>query len=114
MFRRQPWATLPLAGVAPYQAMQPVRMWPGRWWTAGSLIVLVLLASYVAKHDPTPGLSPRSWATIGLAVLLVVLVGRHRTIGLGLLAGRLVEYGLVALLAGLLTTTAAGPPVQHA
>jgi hypothetical protein len=86
-----------------------------RWWwpalaVAGFLVVVV----YVTGHDP--GLSQRGLLTIALAALVVVLLTIHRTAGPSRLARAAAEYTAVALLAALLTLTAAGnqPPATPA
>jgi hypothetical protein len=78
-----------------------------RWWwptlaVAGFLAVVV----YVTGHDPS--LSQRGLLTIALAALVVVLLTIHRTTGPSRLARAAAEYTAVALLAALLTLTAAG------
>ena len=70
--------------------------------------------SYVVSHnhDPGRGLAARGWLVLGLAVLLVVLLGVHRRRrGLRALVRALAEYAIVALLAVLLTLTATGVPL---
>jgi hypothetical protein len=74
---------------------------------------LVCVASWVLTHDTAPGvgLSLRSWLTLGLAALVVVLLSAYRAAGLRLLLRAVAEYTAVAVLAALLaTTTAAGGP----
>jgi len=78
-----------------------------RWWwptlaAAGFLAVVV----YVTGHDPN--LSQRGLGTITLAALVVVLLTIHRTAGPSRLARAAAEYTAVAVLAALLTLTAAG------
>src|SRR6266540_2568686 len=55
----------------------------GRWWllVAGSLLICV--ASWVLTHDTTPGagLSLRSWLTLALAALVVILLNSYRAGG---------------------------------
>jgi len=83
----------------------------GRWlWVivAGGGFLCVL--SWVLTHDTAPGigLSLRSWLTLGLAALVVVLLSAYRAAGLRLLLRAVAEYTVVAVLAVLLATTTAG------
>ncbi|SRR6266542_2789849 len=83
----------------------------GRWWllVAGSLLICV--ASWVLTHDTTPGagLSLRSWLTLALAALVVILLNSYRAGGARLLVRAVAEYAVVAALAVLLaTSTSAG------
>jgi hypothetical protein len=82
----------------------------GRWWllVAGGLLIGV--ASWVLTHDTSPGaaLSLRSWLTLGLAALVVVLLNSYRAGGARLLVRAIAEYALVAALAVLLATSTAG------
>jgi hypothetical protein len=64
------------------------------------------VAGFVLGHDdPAPGLSQRGLLAIALAAVVVVLLTIRRAAGPGPLARAIAEYTLVALLAGLLTTT---------
>jgi hypothetical protein len=81
----------------------------GLWvLVAGSALVCV--ASWVLTHDTTPGvgLSLRSWLTLALAALVVVLLSAYRAAGLRLLLRAVGEYTAVAVLAMLLATSSAG------
>ncbi len=81
----------------------------GRWWllVAGSFFICVV--SWVLTHDTTPGagLSLRSWLTLGLAALVVILLSAYRAAGARLLLRAVAEYAVVAALALLLATTSA-------
>ncbi len=87
----------------------------GLWvLVAGSAFVCV--ASWVLTHDTAPGLglSLRSWLTLALAALVVVLLSAYRAAGLRLLVRAVAEYTAVAALAVLLaTTTGAGAGARH-
>jgi hypothetical protein len=79
---------------------------------AGFLTVL----SWVLTHDKAAGagLSVRSWLTLALAALVVVLLSAYRTAGARLLLRAIAEYTAVAVLAVLLaTTTARAPQPAH-
>jgi hypothetical protein len=65
---------------------------------------LALVASVVGHDDPRPGLTDRSWLTLGLAAALVGLLSVHRAAGVVPLLRALAEYGVVALLVVLLAT----------
>lgn len=89
----------------------------GRWvWLvlmgAGFLTVL----SWVLTHDKAAGagLSVRSWLTLALAALVVVLLSAYRTAGARLLLRAIAEYTAVAVLAVLLATTTAARAPQPA
>ena len=76
------------------------------WWPTLAVAGFLAVAVYVTGHDP--GLSQRGLLTIALAALVVVLLTIHRTAGPSRLARAAAEYTVVALLAALLTLTAAG------
>jgi hypothetical protein len=76
------------------------------WWPTLAVAGFLAVAVYVTGHDPS--LSQRSLLTIALAALVVVLLTIHRTAGPSRLARAAAEYTAVALLATLLTLTAAG------
>ena len=81
----------------------------GLWvLVAGSALVCVL--SWVLTHDTAPGvgLSLRSWLTLALAALVVVLLSAYHAAGLRLLLRAVAEYTVVAVLAVLLATTTTG------
>jgi nitric oxide reductase large subunit len=76
------------------------------WWPTLAVAGFLAVAVYVTGHDPGP--SQRGLLTIALAALVVVLLTIHRTAGPRRLARATAEYTAVALLAALLTLTAAG------
>jgi hypothetical protein len=86
------------------------------WRLALTLGFLVLVAAVVGHDDPRPGLSDRSWLTLGLAAALVGLLSVHRLAGVVPLLRALAEYGVVALLVVLLATGpgAFAPAAKHA
>src|SRR6266581_6933036 len=87
----------------------------GRWWVLVAGGLLICVASWVLTHDTTsgPGLSLRSWLTLGLAALLVVLLNSYRAAGARLLLRAVAEYAVVAALVVLLATTAGAGGVQR-
>jgi hypothetical protein len=76
------------------------------WWPTLAVASFLAVAVHVTGHDPS--LSQRGLLTIALAALVVVLLTIHRTAGPSRLARAAAEYTAVALLASLLTLTAAG------
>jgi hypothetical protein len=99
------------------------RAWLWRLALAGGFVVLV--AAVVGHDDPRqPGLTDRSWLTLGLAAALVALLSVHRAAGVVPLLRALAEYAVVALLVVLLATgpgalapaakPPAGRPTGHA
>ena len=114
MRHQQAWA--PPWG-APTDPLLPPR---GRGRTLWAIVAgsgLVCVASWVLTHDTAAGiaLSLRSWLTLALAALVVVLLSAYRTAGLRLLLRAVAEYTAVAILAVLLATTAsAGAGGEHA
>jgi hypothetical protein len=90
----------------PLRAAGSVARW---WWPTLAVGGFLAVAVYVTGHDP--GLSQRGLVTIALAALVVVLLTIHRSTGPSRLARAAAEYTVVALLAALLTLTAAG--AQH-
>ena len=76
------------------------------WWPILAVAGFLAVAVYVTGHDPS--LSQRGLLTIALAALVVVLLTMHRAAGPSRLARAAAEYTAVALLAALLTLTAAG------
>jgi 4-amino-4-deoxy-L-arabinose transferase-like glycosyltransferase len=76
----------------------------GRWvWPTLAVSGFLAIVAYSFAHDdPAPGLSQRGLLTIALAAAVVVLLTIHRRYGPGPLARALVEYAVVAVLAGLL------------
>jgi len=76
------------------------------WWPTLAIASFLAVAVYVTGHDPGP--SQRGLLTIALAALVVVLLTIHRTAGPSRLARAAAEYTAVAVLAALLTLTAAG------
>ena len=90
-------------GPLPLRAAGSVARW---WWPTLAVASFLAIAIYVTGHDP--GLSQRGLVTIALAALVVVLLTIHRTAGPSRLARATAEYTAVAVLAALLTLTAAG------
>jgi hypothetical protein len=83
------------------------------WLSLASISVAVLaLISFVVDHDDPrePGLSERSWLTLALAAVLLVLLSLHHRYGAWPLVRAIAEYAVVALLAVLLTITAMPTP----
>jgi hypothetical protein len=106
------WTPLLDHGPLPLRAAGSVARW---WWPTLAVAGFLAVAVYVTGHDP--GLSQRGLLTIALAALVVVLLTIHRTAGPSRLARAAAEYTAVALLAALLTLTAAGgnqPPTTPA
>jgi hypothetical protein len=101
------WTPLLDHGPLPLRAAGSVARW---WWPTLAVAGFLAVAVYVTGHDPS--LSQRGLLTIALAALVVVLLSIHRTAGPSRLARATAEYTAVALLAALLTLTAAGnqPP----
>ena len=102
------WTPLLDHGPLPLRAATSLARW---WWPTLAVTGFLAVAVYVTGHDPS--LSQRGLLTIALAALVVVLLTIHRTAGPSRLARAAAEYTAVALLAALLTLTAAGnqPPV---
>jgi hypothetical protein len=90
----------------PPSLMQVRARWLGWLWLLALGVGLVALAAYVVGHDDPrkPGLTDRSWLTLGLAAALVALLSVHRAAGVVPLLRALAEYGVVALLVVLLAT----------
>jgi len=87
----------------------PVRT---RWlWVLPLLAGLLVIFGWTVAHDPGPGLalSNRGWATVGLAVLLALLLGKHRAAGGRQLAAALTQYAMVAALTLLLALSPQAP-----
>jgi hypothetical protein len=97
------WTPLLDHGPLPLRAAGSVARW---WWPTLAVASFLTVAVYVTGHDPS--LSQRGLLTIALAALVVVLLTIHRTAGPSRLARAAAEYTAVALLAALLTLTAAG------
>jgi len=112
--------TDPIAGAGwgmPHPAMQrPGRLAERtRWlWLVPLVVGFLTVFGWVASHDPGKGLalSNRGWLTIAAAAALMVLLSVHRTEGFGHLARVVAEYAVVAVLAVLVATSAAGVPQQ--
>jgi hypothetical protein len=85
------------------------------WWLCLATITVAVLAlvAFVVDHDDPrqPGLSDRSWLTLALAAVLLVLLGVYGRQGGWPLVRAVAEYAVVALLAVLLTLTAL--PAAH-
>jgi hypothetical protein len=97
------WTPLLDHGSLPLRAAGSLARW---WWPTLAVAGFGAVAVYVTGHDPS--LSQRGLLTIALAALVVVLLTIHRTAGPSRLARAAAEYTAVALLAALLTLTAAG------
>jgi hypothetical protein len=97
------WNPLLDHGPLPLRAAGSVARW---WWPTLAVAGFLAVAVYVTGHDPS--LSQRGLLTIALAALVVVLLTMHRAAGPSRLARAAAEYTAVALLAALLTLTAAG------
>jgi hypothetical protein len=97
------WTPLLDHAPLPLRAAGSVARW---WWPTLAVAGFLALAVYVTGHDPS--LSQRGLLTIALAALVIVLLTIHRTAGPSRLARAAAEYTAVALLAALLTLTAAG------
>jgi len=102
------WSPLVDDGPLPLRAASSIARW---WWPILALAGFGAVAGLVLGHDhPAPGLSTRGLVTIALAALVVVLLTIHRAAGLGPLTRAVVEYAVVAVLAGLLVTDLGGVP----
>jgi hypothetical protein len=97
------WTPLLDHGPLPVRMAGSVARW---WWPTLAVAGFLAVAFYVTGHDPS--LSQRGLLTIALAALVIVLLTIHRTAGPSRLARATAEYTAVALLAALLTLTAAG------
>ena len=87
----------------------PVRT---RWlWVLPLLAGLLVIFGWTVAHDPGPGLalSNRGWLTVGLALLLALLLAKHRAAGGRQLAAALAQYAAVASLTLLLTFAPRAP-----
>jgi hypothetical protein len=103
------WDPIADPGSLPLRAAGSLARW---WWPISAIVGFLTVVAYVLRHDPQPGLSNRSWLTLVLAALVVLLLTVHRA-GRGRpprapLARALAEYAVVALLAVLLATAGAG------
>ncbi len=85
------------------------------WRLALAVGFVWLVAAVVGHDDPRPGLSDRSWLTLGLAVALVGLLLAHQRAGVVPLLRALAEYSIVAVLVVLLATGpgALAPVTKH-
>jgi hypothetical protein len=103
------WDPLPDPGPLPLRAAGSLRRW---WWPISAIIGFLAVVGYVFAHDPEPGLSDRSWLTLVLAAVVVVLLTAHRASRgrppRAPLARALAEYAVVAVLAVLLATAGVG------
>jgi hypothetical protein len=97
------WTPLLDHGPLPARMAGSVARW---WWPTLAVAGFLAVAVYVTGHDPS--LSQRGLLTIALAALVIVLLTIHRTAGPSRLARATAEYTAVALLAAMLTLTAAG------
>jgi hypothetical protein len=97
------WTPLLDHGPLPRRAAGSVARW---WWPTLAVAGFGAVAVYVTGHDPS--LSQRGLLTVALAALVVVLLTIHRSAGPSRLARAAAEYTVVALLAAMLTLTAAG------
>jgi hypothetical protein len=101
----------------PPRRSRPRSIGRGGWLlplVAGCLIFLPFAAlfAYLFATDPTPGLSPRSWFTFGLAAAVgLVLVLRGYRQGQLPVWRTLTEYVAVAALAALVVTVPGPPPI---
>jgi hypothetical protein len=91
---------LPDDGPLPLRAAGSLRRW---WWPTLATVGFLAVVGYTLAHEPQPGLSNRSWLTLVLAGVVVVLLTVHRA-GRGRparrpLARAVAEYAVVALLA---------------
>jgi hypothetical protein len=109
------WDPLADPGPLPLRAAGSLARW---WWPISAIVGFLTVVTYVLTHDPQPGLSNRSWLTVVLAAVVVVLLTIHRASRGGPprapLARALAEYAVVALLAALLATASTGQPAEHA
>jgi hypothetical protein len=109
------WDPLPDPSPLPLRAAGSLRRW---WWPTLAVVGFLAVVGYTLAHDPRPGLSNRSWLTLVLAAVVVVLLTVHRA-GRGRpprwpLARAVAEYAVVALLAGLLVTAGGQQPAGRA
>jgi hypothetical protein len=99
------WDPLPDPGPLPIRAASSLGRW---WWPLTATVGFLAVVGYTLAHDPQPGLSTRSWLTLVLAAVTVVLLTVHRAASgrppRAPLARALAEYAVVALLAVLLAT----------
>jgi hypothetical protein len=108
------WDPLPDDGPLPLRAAGSLRRW---WWPVLATVGFLAVAGYTLAHDPQPGLSDRSWLTLALTAVVVLLLTAHRA-GRGRpprwpLARAVAEYAVVALLAALLATAGSQPHTQR-
>jgi hypothetical protein len=109
------WDPLADPGPLPLRPAGSLARW---WWPISAVVGFLAVVAYVLGHDPQPGLSNRSWLTVVLAAVVVLLLTIHRATRGGPprapLARALAEYAVVALLAVLLATAGTGQqPAQH-
>jgi hypothetical protein len=93
-------------GWPPPSLMEVRARWLAWLWRLVLAVGFVVVVAAVVGHDDPrqPGLSDRSWLTLGLAAALVALLGIHRLAGVVPLLRALAEYSVVALLVVLLAT----------
>jgi hypothetical protein len=86
-----------------------------RWlWPATALAAFAAVLAYVIGTDPGPGIGNRSLVTLALAVVVLVVLTVRRSSGPLAVLRTLAEYATVALLAALLVTAVAPPPLDQA
>jgi len=104
------WIPLDDPGPLPLRAANSLRRW---WWPTAAIVGFLAVVGFVLGHDPRPGLSNRSWLTITLAAVVVLLLTIHRAgrdrPPRAPLARAIGEYAVVALLAVLLATASGQP-----
>ena len=69
------WDPLPDRGPVPLRAAGTLGRW---WWPITAVGGFLAVVGYSLGHDPEPGLSDRSWLTVGLAAVVVLLLTAHR------------------------------------
>jgi hypothetical protein len=108
------WDPLPDDGTLPFRAAGSLRRW---WWPLSATVGFLVVVGYTLARNPQPGLSNRSWLTLALAAVVVLLLTAHRAghrrPPRAPLARAVAEYAVVALLAVLLATAGGQPPAQR-
>ena len=93
-------------------APSPISSARTRWlWVLPLLGGLLAVFGWTVAHDPGPGLalSNRGWVTVGLALLLALLLAKHRAASARQLTAALAQYAAVAALTLLLTLAPQAP-----